>query len=890
MARRAAGYFRRGPCFAEGSASRPLEAPRYRAYPCGVRERAELPSGTVTFLFTDIEGSTRLLHELGERYSEVLGEHRRVIREAVQRHDGVEVDTQGDAFFFAFARASDAVAGAQEAQATLQGGPVRVRMGLHTGEPIRGEEGYVGIDVHRGARVAAAGHGGQVLLSQPTRDLLDSSFDLVDLGLHRLKDLSEPQRLYQVGSEQFPPLKTLHQTNLPVPASPFLGRERELAEVLGLLRSSRLLTLTGPGGSGKTRLAAQAAAEVAENFPGGVWWVSLAALTDSALVLESIAQVLGAKGELAEHIADNELLLLLDNLEQLLAAAPVLAVLLERCSGLKLLVTSREPLRLTAEQEYPVPPFVSEEAVGFFSARARAARPDFQADEAVAEVCRRLDNLPLALELAAARVKVLSPEQILARLEQALQLLTGGRSDAPERQRTLAATITWSYDLLAEPEQRLFARLSVFAGGCTLEAAEQVCDADLETLASLVDKNLLRHSGERFWMLETIREYALERLSESADFYDLLHQRHAVYYGDLAATTAEALRSYDEQAVAVVDAELPNLRAGLQAAIDSQDAALLARYLFGLWFYWLIRGLGREGSIAAHAWLEMDRAAITPRERLLGLLGAGETLRHTGAADLAVELKLEALSLARSDPSADMHGHTAGSRIPSTLADLAHLHLDAGRLDDARSCAEEALAIRRESGDAGGIAHALFTLLHLEEVRGDFRKARELALEVTEWFETAGEPIEAAAPLAKVAEFDALLGEKHRAAKTLAAAASAASASPDLQLQAWVVRVGAVLAHAWGESERAAMLFAVLDRIGEESAVEVANRAELERDRLTIERLRGLLGAEAFERAQGQGRDASVAAHLQDLASWLGAKVSDGAEATNVNPAEPQRR
>ena len=275
----------------------------------------QLPTGTVTFLFTDIEGSTRLLHEFGERYAEVLEEHRRVLRDAVAAHRGFEVDTQGDAFFVAFARASDAIAAAAEAQQRLADGPVRVRMGLHIGEPICTEEGYAGVDVHRAARICAAGHGGQIVVSEAMRALMEGSA-LRDLGEHRLKDLTEPQRLYQLGSEEFPPLKTLHQTNLPVPATPFLGRERELGEVLGHLRSSRLLTLTGAGGSGKTRLAAQAAAEAAEDFPGGVWWVSLAALLDPAFVLDSIAQVLGATGELPEHIADNRLLLLLDNLER----------------------------------------------------------------------------------------------------------------------------------------------------------------------------------------------------------------------------------------------------------------------------------------------------------------------------------------------------------------------------------------------------------------------------------------------------------------------------------------------------------------------------------------------------------------------------------------------
>jgi len=348
-----------------------------------------LPTGTVTLLFTDIEGSTRLLEEHGDRYATVLADHRRALRDAFAAHDGVEVDTQGDAFFYAFASAIGAVAAASTAQQALSGGPVQVRMGLHTGTPIATDEGYVGIDVHRAARICAAGHGGQIVVSDSTRELLeDGTFH--DLGEHRLKDLSEPVRLYQIGDGEFPRLRTLHQTNLPVAPAPFLGRERELAEVLGLLGTSRMLTLTGPGGTGKTRLAAQAAAESAEQYPGGVWWISLAAVRDPALVLDSIAQVLGASDGLADHIAEKELLLLLDNLEQLLEVAPDLADLLSRCSGLRMLVTSREPLRIAAEQEYPVPPFVSEEAVSFFGARARIVNPSFQQTPVVSKICSRL--------------------------------------------------------------------------------------------------------------------------------------------------------------------------------------------------------------------------------------------------------------------------------------------------------------------------------------------------------------------------------------------------------------------------------------------------------------------------------------------------------------------
>jgi predicted ATPase len=331
---------------------------------------------------------------------------------------------------------------------------------------------------------------------------------LADLGEHRLKDLSAPERIYQLGDAEFPPLTSLHQTNLPIPATPFLGRDRELQELLELLSQEdvRLLTLTGPGGTGKTRLGLQAAAETAERFPQGVWWVPLAPLRDPELVLEAAAHALGAKDGLAEHIADKALLLLFDNFEHVVEAAAELAALLASCPNLHLLVTSRELLRVPGEQAYPVPPLEPEEGTELFLTRARAALPSFEASPAVPELCARLEHLPLALELAAARVRVLSPEQLLERLSRRLDLLKAGRGADP-RQQTLRAAIEWSHDLLNEEEQRLFARLAVFRGGCTLEAAEAVCEADLDTLESLVDKSLVRvRERERFWMLETIRE------------------------------------------------------------------------------------------------------------------------------------------------------------------------------------------------------------------------------------------------------------------------------------------------------------------------------------------------------------------------------------------------
>jgi predicted ATPase len=480
---------------------------------------AEQPAGTVTLLFSDIEGSTRLLDELGpEAYRDALAEHRRVLRSAFERHGGYEVDYRGDAFFVAFADARAAAAAAAEGQAGLADGPLRVRMGLHTRSPLVDAPKYVGADVHLAARVMSAGHGGQVVLTAATRARVGAAVS--SLGEHRLKDIAAALELFQLGDTRFPPLKTISNTNLPRPASSFLGRETEVAEVADRMRHARLVTLTGPGGTGKTRLSIEAAAEVVGEFKAGVFWVGLATLRDPALVVDKIAQTLGAGADLAGHVGEREMLLVLDNFDQVVDAAPELTPLLRACPNLRLLVTSRERLRIDGEQEYPVPPLVSDEAVALFSARS-----GLEATKETRELCRRLDDIPLAVELAAARTSVLSPAQILERRGQRLDLLKRGR-DADPRQKTLRSTIEWSYDLLPDEEQRLFARLGVFAGGCTLEAAEGIAGAKLDTLESLVDKSLVRHSGERFWMLETIREFAVEQLNASGEA-DRLARAHA---------------------------------------------------------------------------------------------------------------------------------------------------------------------------------------------------------------------------------------------------------------------------------------------------------------------------------------------------------------------------
>ncbi|HEY8631452.1 MAG TPA: adenylate/guanylate cyclase domain-containing protein, partial [Gaiellaceae bacterium] len=550
-----------------------------------------LPAGTVTFLFTDIEGSTALLHEHGGRYADILSEHRRILRAAFAEHGGTEVDTQGDAFFVAFPTAQGALRAADDAQSGLATGPVRVRMGIHTGTPHLSEEGYVGLDVHRAARIGACGHGGQVLVSSSAAALLDAE-GLHDLGEHRLKDLAAPERIYQLGTVEFPPLKSLYRTTLPIPATPFLGREHELAEVLELLARDgvRLLTLTGPGGMGKTRLGLQAAAEDAERYPDGVFWVPLAAVRDPELILETAAHALGAKEGLAEHIADKSLLLLFDNFEHVVDAADDLSDLLAACPNLRLLVTSREVLRIPSEQAYPVPPLEPKDGSELFVARARAMLPGFVASQAVTELCARLEQLPLALELAAARITVLSPEQLLERLAGRLDLLRAGRG-VDARQQTLRATIEWSYELLNVEEQELFVGLAVFAGGWTLEAAEVVCAADLDTLHSLVDKSLVRvREGDRFWMLETLREYASERLEQSARAAEL-RRRHAECFLALAEQAANLLETDGfERSGRLVTADEDNFQEAFEWAGSAGSGALGLRLASALWRFWIGRG------------------------------------------------------------------------------------------------------------------------------------------------------------------------------------------------------------------------------------------------------------------------------------------------------------
>jgi len=813
----------------------------------------QLPTGTVTFLFTDIEGSTRLLHELGDDYAEALGEHRRVLRKAFERHGGVEVDTQGDAFFVAFARAKEALEAAAEAQQALEPGLVRVRMGLHTGEPVVTEEGYVGIDVHRAARIASAGHGGQVLVSQTTRDLAGGD-DLRDLGEHRLKDLTAAERIYQLGVGDFPPLKTLYQTNLPIPATPFLGRDEELAALGAFLADDavRLLTLTGAGGSGKTRLALQAAAAAADRYPDGVWWVPLAAVNDPAALFETAARALGVSASLEEAIGERRLLLLLDNFEHLIEAASRLSALLGTCPNLDVMVTSRERLQLKGEHVYAVPVLARSDARALFVSRARAVRADFEGGDELDELCARLDDLPLALELAAARTAILSAEQLLSRLGRRLDLLRGGR-DTELRQQTLRATIEWSYDLLAVDEQRLFARLAAFRGGCTLDAAEEVCEAELDQLQSLVDKSLIRvREGQRFWMLETIREFATERLRDSGEEANL-RGRHAEFFLRLAASanlTPEAADLGQHHDVAI--AEQDNLRAAIDWASENGDIVLALELALSLESFWVAHD-PYEGARRIAALVEAG-GTLPPELHARALRAWGGFVYITGDFELGSALHDQSLEAFR--------------RLDDELAVAHMLHrqaVEAARIGDyarARALSDESLATHKRHGSRSGEAMALGALVDVAVGEGRLEDALELARQSAgvagevgfTWFQVHY--------LYVACEVSFDLGRPEEAKEWGREAIRLAGEIGNRQMTVYLLALLAAAIAAQGEPGRAGVLWGALEREEERGPV---GQWEAERDayRSRIQRR----DSEQFDLGRARGRQLSPDEAIQDALS-----------------------
>ncbi|MGH2555026.1 MAG: adenylate/guanylate cyclase domain-containing protein [Actinomycetota bacterium] len=704
-----------------------------------------LPTGTVTFLFTDIEGSTRLLQELGsDRYDRVQDEHAAILRLAIEAGEGVEIRTEGDSFFAVFPTPAGALRAAVAAQRDLaahpwpEGATISVRIGLHTGEGRLGGDDYVGIDVNRAARIAGAGHGGQVLISDATRGLVEHDLPdgvrVRDLGDHRLKDIAHPEQLFDLVIDglptDFPSLKTLdaRPNNLPLQLTSFIGRDAEINEIVRLLDEHRLVTLTGPGGTGKTRLALAVATEVLPRFGDGAFFVDLAPIADPGQVCPAICQALEVREEpgsevidtMVNRLAGRELLLLLDNFEHLLEAAPLVDDVMGRVAEVSVLVTSRAPLSLYGEQEHDVPPLALPdpdhlpepealsryEAVELFVERARTAKPNFEITQnnapAVAEICARLDGLPLAIELAASRIKILSPAAILARLEHRLELLTASARNLPERQRTLRGAIEWSYELLDEPERRLIARLSVFSGGADLHAAEAVANPDgdlgmeiLDGLASLLDNSLLRQietasEEPRFGLLETIREYAGERLDAEFDA-EATRRRHAEHFMALAEEAEPHFLAEDApEWLDRIDLEHDNLLEALGWAVEAGEAERGMQAGASLWRFWQMRGQLAVGRL----WLD----------RLLAVPG-GRT--------------------------------PARAKAHSAAGSVAYWQADA---EDTERHYREALAIYRELGDRPGIAQATYDLAFVPVTRGTgFEESGRLLQSAIDLFQEVGD-------------------------------------------------------------------------------------------------------------------------------------------------------
>ncbi|HET7265244.1 MAG TPA: tetratricopeptide repeat protein [bacterium] len=771
------------------------------------------PSGTITLLFTDIEGSTDLVRRLGDsRYARVLMEHRRLLRTICRREGGEEIGHQGDGLFVTFARVEDAVRAAVAAQRAIlehawpDGIVPRVRMGIHTGEPASEAGELVGLDLHRAARICAAGHGGQILLSAAAATVIQedpaASIVLRGLGSHRLRDLPQPERIFQTLHpdlpDNFPPLRSADAApnNLPARQSSFVGRDRELAEIEHLLSTTSTLTLTGIGGSGKTRLAIETARELVEALPDGAWLVELGALADGGLVLNTVASALNVRAgpastleeTLLEYLRPRTLLLILDNCEHLAAAcATFVSIITRSCPAVRVLATSREALNVPGEVVWPVPSLslpasgdgapldelMEYEAPRLFIERAAAVRPGFAPTshdaQAIAAICRRLDGIPLAIELAAARVPVLSVGQIATRLDERFRLLTGGSRTAAPRQRTLRGALDWSYDLLSPKERALLRRVAVFAGGSTLEGCEAICAGKgidssdvLDLLTQLIAKSLvvMETHGEqvRYRMLETVREYGAERLVEANESASI-RSRHRDWYLMLAEQAEAQLGGAEQVAwLRRLQSEYDNLRAALEwSRSDEGTAGAGMRLALGLWQFWYVRGDFSEGRM----WLEtMLRRHLVPdalRAKVLGQAGflAWRQGDYAGAADLGTE----GLAIFRGlDDAAGMGG---------ALYLLGNVAFYQGDLARAKTLLLESLARRRAAGDKRPIAISLNSLGEVARAEGDYRTARAAYEESLALAREAGDQRGAATATGNLGYVALQEGDAERAARLL---------------------------------------------------------------------------------------------------------------------------
>ena len=901
----------------------------------------DLPSGTVTFLLTDVEGSTALWEQAPEVMRAALARHDALVRTGVEAHGGTVIKSrgEGDSAFAVFSRASAAVAAAYSIQQALQAEvwstvrPVRVRMGLYSGEAELRDGDYFGVAVNRCARLRAVASGGQVLMSQSTCHLvgghLPADVGVRDLGEHRLVGLIHPERIFQLVAPdlpaEFPPLRSLAASrhNLPTQLTRFVGREREMVAVGELLSRQRLVTLVGPGGAGKTRLSLQLAADRAEQFADGVWLVELAPLTDPSLVPQTVALVLGVREEpgralheaLLAAVGARRMLLVLDNCEHLIGACADLAdAVLRACPSLHLLATSREALGIAGEATWIVPSLslpdpegplsverlTRSEAVGLFVDRARLANPRFEVTaenaSALAQICRRLDGIPLAIEMAVARTRALSVEQIASRLDDRFRLLTGGSRASPPRQQTLRALVDWSYDLLSDEERTLFARLAVFAGGWSLEAAESVCSGDeiepddvLDVLVRLADKSLIvvepgAHGAQRYRLLEILSQYGQERLTARGEV-ETTQERHAAFFLDLAERAEPELYG-PRQAAWYQDVQLEhdNLRAALRWYLTRRSGEAL-RLAVALWWFWHQHHLWTEGRDWLDRVLALPASSESGPARVRALMGAGLMAafqRDFAAARARLE---ESVALARTLPANQNLGRAVGflgivhmfqgdsatgqelfqeslavarqcgdAWIQSTMLRL--LAMGAVRRQDhalAGSLLDESLATARASGDPWAVAMALNNYGDMTRARGDYQRAGALYEESLAFFREHGVGGAIGSVLHNLGYVNLHRGEYERAEASFAEALAHFRMMADEPGRAECLTGLACVLSVQGHAARAAHLFGAAERAFERLGTSPSphNQADAERH---LASTRAAIGEDAFTAARDEGR------------------------------------